>query len=566
MRFLNLQRLFCIVLIISILYVSCAKIEPPPGGPIDKTGPSIISTIPAAGATGAPKDNKIAITFSESVDHRLAEAAIFISPCTHDNIDYRWKGKTLNIVLPDSFADSATYVVSIGTGVSDLRNNKMDKSYLFAFSTGETINQGQISGATYQGNKPVANISVAIFDSSNHAQKPYLDSVYPAYLTQAGQKGEYALQFLADGDYLLFAFDDKNKNQLFDYPDEDFGVPDRLARVSSEEFPNLNFIMQKEETAAVSIISAGPTVDHLIKVRFSRPVIGDKIIANLEKIILAKDDSTGSIINPRSVLEREEDTVPSFNIFFGDLPDGSYRLKIDKLIFSDRVDTILYLESTVFKIKNESDKNPPSVISMSHSGKTIFPDEKQIKISFSEPIDKRIAGDSLTTIFVKDGDTVRTTSRWLDDFKLDITPDNLEWGKSYMVSLQQNLLVDLAGNKGVDSARMFSFKTYDRDSLGSISGSIAFSGDIDTTGLLYLNFCLLDEAKQFLKPVAGESFSFQLPPGKYLLSGFIDKNGNGSQDLGRLNPFEFSETVSNYPDTIRVRSRFETSGIEFIFK
>ena len=124
MRFLNLQRLFCIVLIISILYVSCAKIEPPPGGPIDKTGPSIISTIPAAGATGAPKDNKIAITFSESVDHRLAEAAIFISPCTHDNIDYRWKGKTLNIVLPDSFADSATYVVSIGTGVSDLRNNK----------------------------------------------------------------------------------------------------------------------------------------------------------------------------------------------------------------------------------------------------------------------------------------------------------------------------------------------------------------------------------------------------------------------------------------------------------
>lgn len=566
MRDQSLQRLFFIVIIITIFFASCAKIEPPPGGPIDKTGPSIISTIPVSGATGVSKDNKIAITFSESVDHRLAEAAIFISPRMREIADYNWKGKTLSIVLPDSFADSTTYIVSIGAGVLDLRNNKMEKSYLFAFSTGELIKQGQISGVTYQGNKPVANMSVGIFDSSNHAQKPYLDSLYPAYLTQSGQNGEYALQFLTDGDYFLIAFNDKNKDQLFDYPDEDFGIPDRLARVSLEKIPNINFIMQKEETTSASIISAGPNVDHLIKVRFSKPVSGDKIVSNLGKIILAGDDSTETILNPRSVLEREEDTVSSFNLFFGDLSDGPYRLKIDKSIFSDKVDTIPYLESAIFKIKNEPDKNQPSIIFMSHNGKTIFPEEKQIKISFSEPIDRRISRDSLITVYIKDSDTIKTTSRWVDDFKLSVTPDSLEWGKSYIVSLRQNLLVDLSGNRAGDSAKTFSFRTYDGDSLGGISGSLAFSGDIDTTGLSYLDFHLLDEAKRFLRPVAGKSFSFQLPPGKYLLNGFIDRNGNGRQDLGRLNPFEFSETVSNYPDTIRVRSRFETSGIEFIFK
>jgi hypothetical protein len=28
-------------------------------------------------------------------------------------------------------------------------------------------------------------------------------------------------------------------------------------------------------------------------------------------------------------------------------------------------------------------------------------------------------------------------------------------------------------------------------------------------------------------------------------------------------PFKYAETVDNYPDTIAVRARFETTGIEF---
>ncbi len=575
MKFRILQSITRTFPIVFILIVSCAKIEPPPGGPIDKTGPSIISSQPAGGAIGVPRDNKISIGFSENVDRHSAVEAIYISPRFKGEIDYRWKGKTLNIDLPDSFAAGVTYVVGVGADLTDMRNNKMGKSHAFAFSTGTIIEQGTISGDVYQNNKPMPNISVGIFDSIGRVQNPYLDSLYPAYLTQSGEKGQYSLEFLPDGDYFVLAFNDKDKNQLFDYPDEEFGVADRLARVVSGKAPTLNFSLHKEDTVSVSIISAGPTVDHLIKVRFSRPVKGGEIVTNLEKITLAPADSASSILYPRSVLEGEEDTVAIFNIFFGDLPEGSYRLKIDKLIFpnthhsggqSGKGDSSAFLESTAFKIKSEPDKNVPSIISVSHSGKTIFPDEKQIRILFSEPIDRKAAGDSLVMLEVKGGDTLRTTSKWLDDFKLSVTPDSLEWGKTYNILLRQNFLVDLAGNKAGDSVKIFSFNTYNKDSLGSISGSISYSGDVDSSGLLYLQFHLIEQAKKFVLPTPGKSFSYQLPPGKYLLSGYIDRNDNGRQDPGKLDPFEFSETSANYPDTIKVRARFETAGVEFIIK
>jgi len=385
-------------------------------------------------------------------------------------------------------------------------------------------------------------------------------------MTLSGDKGEYSFEYLPFNRYLLIAFNDKDKDQLFDYPDEDFGIPDRMANVFEGRIPTLNFIMQREETASVSIISAGPTADHLVKARLSRPVKAERLIVNLDKITLSPTDSTMPALNPKSMMENEEDSVSTFDFYFGEIPDGTYRLKIDKSILMARVDSIPFIESAVLKIKSEPDKNPPFILSVSQNGKTVFPDEKIVRFSFSEPIDRKKAGDSLATLAIKDGDTIRTNLKWLDDFKVDLIPDSLKWGKTYIITIHQNSLVDLSGNKAGDSTRIFSFKTFDKDSLGGISGTISYSGDVDSSGLSYLNFMLLGEGKKIVAPVPGKIFNLQLPPGKYLLSGFIDLNGNGKQDQGRLKPLEFSETVSAFPDTVRVRSRFETSGVDFIFK
>jgi hypothetical protein len=54
--------------------------------------------------------------------------------------------------------------------------------------------------------------------------------------------------------------------------------------------------------------------------------------------------------------------------------------------------------------------------------------------------------------------------------------------------------------------------------------------------------------------------------GNYLVTAFADENGNSDWDLGTLEPFRFAEPGWVVADTLRIRARFEHSGLSFRFK
>jgi hypothetical protein len=66
--------------------------------------------------------------------------------------------------------------------------------------------------------------------------------------------------------------------------------------------------------------------------------------------------------------------------------------------------------------------------------------------------------------------------------------------------------------------------------------------------------------------LSGRDFKIDVPAGKYLVSGFLDTDGDGRRGLGSAVPYRFSETVLVYTDTIAVRARFETAGVQLEFK
>jgi hypothetical protein len=134
------------------------------------------------------------------------------------------------------------------------------------------------------------------------------------------------------------------------------------------------------------------------------------------------------------------------------------------------------------------------------------------------------------------------------------------------MKIDERLISDMAGNRAGDSIRTYIFKTYSQDSLGSVSGTVAINSDIDTAGIPYLKFKSVTDNKAFTFSIMGKHFNFQLPSGKYILNGFIDRDANGRQDFGSLFPLKLAETGAVYPDTVRIRSRFESAGIEFIIK
>lgn len=566
---MSARRWIAYKLLISLLFflsLNCAKVSSPPGGPADKTGPSVITTIPENNSTLVAPNDRITIQFSEAVEKKEVEKAIFISPRFSGDLKYKWKRSTLTLVLPDSFAKNTTYVVSVGSEIRDLRRNRMDNSHIFAFSTGEAINQGKISGRLFKDGKPLSGATVALYDFISPDSTTRFDSLYPPYMTQSGKSGEYSLEYIPDGEYFLLAFVDKNKNQLFDFPREAVGVPDRSARVSGGiPKPGIDFFLVEQDTASIKIVSVMPAQDHLVKVRFSGKIESDSLRNNFHRIHLVPSEAGAPRLNPSSIKEGEGVQASTYNFFFRSLTDGQYRLKIDAAIFGGRKDSASVTESTEFTIQLSPDDNAPKLEDVSHSGKTIFPSDSIIKMSFSEPIERERMGDGVIKIIDSDSSQCDIAYHWPDDFLMNLHVTGLDWGGSYSVAVAESFFADLSGNRAGDSILQYEFKTYDKDSLGSVSGSLAFDPTLDTTGAAYLIFSTIKGQEISRRLITGGSFSYDLPPGRYFLSGFIDRNINGHHDYGTLFPFNYAETASFHPDTIRVRARFETAGIEFKF-
>jgi hypothetical protein len=58
-------------------------------------------------------------------------------------------GDELTLILQDTLASDRTYVITIGSGATDMQKNRMADSYQFAFSTGNKLNKGEIYGRVF---------------------------------------------------------------------------------------------------------------------------------------------------------------------------------------------------------------------------------------------------------------------------------------------------------------------------------------------------------------------------------------------------------------------------------
>ena len=59
-------------------FVACAKMGPPPGGPPDTTPPGVLAVMPESLAVGVPVTTPIRIQFSEKLDEKSLESAIWV--------------------------------------------------------------------------------------------------------------------------------------------------------------------------------------------------------------------------------------------------------------------------------------------------------------------------------------------------------------------------------------------------------------------------------------------------------------------------------------------------------
>lgn len=540
------------------ILITCAEVGPPPGGEKDEVKPYILGSKPENGSVNVPRSDRIVLYFSEQVMSPQAEQPVFISPRQTEKPEFKWENDRLEIVFTDSFDIDETYVVSANSEIADLRNNKLDSAGIIAFSTGASLDTGRVMGQVFSGESPKSGLYVALYDITDLTDSTVYDSLFPAYLTKTNTDGRFNFEYLPPREFRLIAFDDMNQDELFNPSREAFAVTDRPVLLGGEmPLDNLCLSLTSQDTLKPEIISVVYTSNQLLKVRLSRNISLDWLNSHLDSITMTLHDDTSLIYQAHSFLESNLKESSNLSLAFQDLKVGDYQLHLEY----DSAFTPLDYSDVV--VEKSEDKTAPYMVLFEPDENPKFLDDLEIRMTFSELLDTTRFTPETFSLWQEPDSLLQLEWYWDDDFRLCFSsPDIIENGQYRLVTTEFELF-DMSGNAFGDSLSEHHFSTVDPKSLGSISGRVLKHIPWQEEAPVILQFRKIGQQQVTSLSVHEEDFRVDATAGDYLLTAFIDKNSDGSINTGSIYPFRLAETKATYPDTISVRTRFETTGITF---
>ena len=553
-----MKRLLWMAAVVSgvVLGVRCASQGYPGGGPVDDIPPFVVSTEPSADSTHVGLDADVLVHFSEPVQPNSCEPLIFITPfVARDRLKFDWKkDRHLTIRFKDPLMQNQTYVVTIGAGTRDRRSNPMRSSFTLAFSTGHTIDRGQLSGQVYsdQNVKGTKVWAYAISDSSD----PNPAEQSPLYITQVSEEGEFALKYMAEGHYRLFAVLDRDLNNLYNTGFDKLGVAPYDVYTDSLHTPRVVIRTVLRDTLP-PVIAAVQTLDAShVHIRFSEAMLTVPDSLNLYAPVSNGD--TLQLLDfhwdPRNsavlhlTTERQQSADYEVNIsraydtYYNALPPDSGRFEFTGAVNPDTTSPSIF-----GTIPNDSMK--------------LRAPDSQIELIFTKAMDTQSVQTAFTLADTLAGDTIGGGFEWPHLAHAVFTPDSLSPETRYRFSLQVETVTDLAGNTLSDTLVQQDFHTWNPDTLSDIAGTVI---DPDTTaqGPVFLYARELNQTRRYELFLASDGpYRFRgLLPGQYLLQGFRDTDGNGRYSTGQAYPWEPAEVFFVYPDTVSIRSRWPNEG------
>ncbi len=224
-----MKKIFVFTFIIALIIITlsqCAKIVAPTGGPKDTIAPVMVRSNPAVNSTNFNGD-RVTLSFDEFIVLKDYQKKLAISPPMSKNPEIVQRGKNIDIKFKDSLKRNTTYTIYFADAVVDNNEGNPIKNFMFAFSTGKTIDSLTLSGKLSDAFTllPVENVFVMLYDQN-------IDSLpvksLPRYLTRTDKRGLFTFHNLQSKDYKIFALVDNNTNYKFDQVSEDIAFSDTI--------------------------------------------------------------------------------------------------------------------------------------------------------------------------------------------------------------------------------------------------------------------------------------------------------------------------------------------------
>jgi hypothetical protein len=197
--------------------LSCARIEPPPGGPPDATPPRLIAIKPDSFAVLGPFRGVAEFRFDEVISEGGApnrgegtgglEKLVILSPSTRIP-EVNWKRNRITVRPREGWRTNRVYRVELLPGVTDLRNNRSESGTVLTFTTGAPKPTNTLQGVVvdWGTSRPAANALV-------------IATLLPDSLPYRGvsdSSGRFSLGPLPTGDYQVTGVLDQDHDQLQD--------------------------------------------------------------------------------------------------------------------------------------------------------------------------------------------------------------------------------------------------------------------------------------------------------------------------------------------------------------
>ena len=536
---------------------------------MDEEVPEVVGMVPEPGSTNIDRGQPIIFRFSESMDHRSTEHALFFTPDIGSTLRIEWRGRELRLIPRQPYRENTTIVITLGADATDMRRNRLGQSVTLAFSTGPILDNSSVSGAVLEEGRFAAGAWIWIYSLGDEPGQevgadPSLVSapepVYPLFITQADDAGRFEQTHMARGIYRVFAFRDVDGNRRYDLDTDPLAVPPTDIRFVVEDDRSTGLILNlaMRDTTGPSIRSASAPNNNYLHVRFNEPPAP----AGLPQISVESYEPTGEapaqaritggyipLQAPTTLVARVE----------GLEPGSRYRVRLlearDGLGNPGRAAS----RPITFTVPAQADTAQPRIMAItpSDSSRSLNRDTR-LRLTFSTEIDT----SGLPPWMLVGPDTIGLERDWLDPLTVELIPlDPVVPDAFYRLTIAARSLQSWTGLNGPAEEHHMAWRGIRPAGRGTLRFQIE-GVPLPSHGRYRV---IIEGVSGGTAPrtelelsAPGELITPELPVGPYWIWGFADVDGDGALDVGRLRPFRPAEAVGAISDTLYVINTFES--------
>ncbi len=582
---MNINRAKTISVLVAMAFVAylavsaCAnKGMGPQGGPKDINPPHPLKSTPNPNALNYDK-NRIEIIFDEIIQVDKVFENVIVSPPQKQTPVIKAIGKKLIVELQDSLIDNTTYTIFFGNAIVDNNEKNPLSNYLFAFSTGSTIDTLTMSGTLIDAHSlnPLSGIVIGIH--SNLSDTAFTRQTFER-ITKTDENGNFTVSNIKAGSYRIYALDDIGNNYKFDQPNELIAFLDTVYIPIAEQLTILDTIYNDSLKQIDTIINRSKTI-----------FTPDSILL---KAFVEEN-------NMQYLVKSERPDRQHFTLYFNNINEQLPQIEGLNFVFdkndvfiqtNQRQDTISYWlkDSNMWHIDTlhigiTYQKNDSNGTTISHTDTLLLKAPKTRQLNRQRttrtqvehlPITSNVRSDfnyfDPIEIVFKTPTTIKPNRRIAFEIKVDtlwrqqpatIEPADslgmryrintaLKKSQTYRLTIDSAYFSDIYGKTNNTHTSVLTCKNSDQYASLTIEMGLFTGKEIVE---------LLDKDERVIRTLKADKSKItfdNLDAGTYYARLFIDINGNGKWDTGKFTERRQPEPVYYYPYSFSLRKMWDS--------